>query len=674
MILKPSPADVIEQYLGSLEAIGIDLRKHDIKFEEDNWEAPTLGAWGIGWQVMLDGLEITQFTYFQQCGGIDLDLVPAELTYGLERLTAFLQVKDSVYDIEWTHGLHLRRRALSRTSCSIRSTTSRWPTSRRCGSCSSCTKAKRRACSKLYDPEAPDKKRFPLLPAYDQVLKCSNLFNTLDARGAISVTERVGVIQRVRKLAVGVAQAWADQQTPRCRGGGGAMSLPFLLEIGTEEIPDWMIPGGARKSAPAVREARRSRTNRSRLDATPRRLVLRAEGLPERQADSEERVLGPAKSAPAQAVAGFARKQGVEAGRPRRRDHAQGRILQSSCSKVAGRATRDILAEALPGIILQIYFPKTMYWTGKGGPRFIRPIRWIVALLGEEIVPFEIAGVHSGALTERPSPPGRARDRRHHRRLRAAPARPLRDSFRRRAAQEDRAASWPACASSRDPALLETLVYLTEYPTPITGSFDPQFLDLPEEVLITVMRHHQKYFSVEDADGQAGAAVRRGDEYRLPIPKGFVRRGNERVLRARFNDARFFWETDQKKKLADRVDGSGPRHLPGQAGQLPGKDRAHAVDAGAPKLGGDDATPSRAASFSQVRSHHRAGQGIHRTAGRGGRPLRPRPGRAGRRLAGHLRPLQAGEHGRLDPAPPHRPDRGRSPTSSIRCAAASASA
>ena len=113
VILKPSPADVIEQYLGSLEAIGIDLRKHDIKFEEDNWEAPTLGAWGIGWQVMLDGLEITQFTYFQQCGGIDLDLVPAELTYGLERLTAFLQVKDSVYDIEWTQRLHLSRRALS---------------------------------------------------------------------------------------------------------------------------------------------------------------------------------------------------------------------------------------------------------------------------------------------------------------------------------------------------------------------------------------------------------------------------------------------------------------------------------------------------------------------------------------------------------------------------------
>src|SRR6266540_3128092 len=108
VILKPSPEDVIEQYLASLEAIGIDLRKHDIKFEEDNWESPTLGAWGIGWQVMLDGLEITQFTYFQQCGGIDLDLVPAELTYGLERIAAFLQFKDSLYDVEWAPGVSYR--------------------------------------------------------------------------------------------------------------------------------------------------------------------------------------------------------------------------------------------------------------------------------------------------------------------------------------------------------------------------------------------------------------------------------------------------------------------------------------------------------------------------------------------------------------------------------------
>ena len=212
VILKPSPSDIIELYLGSLEAIGIDLRKHDIKFEEDNWEAPTLGAWGIGWQVMLDGLEISQFTYFQQCGGIDLDLVPAELTYGLERLTAFLQVKDSVYDIEWGNGFTYRdvryrdELQYSVYNFEMADIPTLWKLFE-------LHEGEAARLLKLYDPKAADKRRFPLLPAYDHVLKCSNLFNTLDARGAISVTERVGVIQRVRKLAVGVAQSWVDQQS-----------------------------------------------------------------------------------------------------------------------------------------------------------------------------------------------------------------------------------------------------------------------------------------------------------------------------------------------------------------------------------------------------------------------------------------------------------------------------
>jgi glycyl-tRNA synthetase alpha chain len=213
VILKPAPADVIDQYLGSLAAIGIDLNRHDIKLEEDNWEAPTLGAWGIGWQVMLDGLEISQFTYFQQCGGIDLDLVPAELTYGLERITAFLQVKDSVYDIDWTSDFKYRdvRYADELQYSVFNFEMADIPTLWKLFDLHEGEAAR---LLKLYDPKAADKLRFPLLPAYDQVLKCSNLFNTLDARGAISVTERVGVIQRVRKLAVGIAQAWVDQQKP----------------------------------------------------------------------------------------------------------------------------------------------------------------------------------------------------------------------------------------------------------------------------------------------------------------------------------------------------------------------------------------------------------------------------------------------------------------------------
>ncbi len=209
VILKPAPEDVIEQYLGSLEAIGIDLKQHDIKFEEDNWESPTLGAWGVGWQVMLDGLEITQFTYFQQCGGVDLDLVPAELTYGLERLSAFLQVKDSVYDIDWTDGVTYRdvrfedELQYSVYNFELASVEALWKFF-------DLHEAEAQRLLAQY-PKFEDKPKFPLLPTYDHVLKCSNLFNTLDARGAISVTERVGVIARVRKLAVGVAQAWMDQ-------------------------------------------------------------------------------------------------------------------------------------------------------------------------------------------------------------------------------------------------------------------------------------------------------------------------------------------------------------------------------------------------------------------------------------------------------------------------------
>jgi glycyl-tRNA synthetase alpha chain len=211
VILKPSPADIIEQYLASLEAIGIDLRKHDLKLEEDNWESPTLGAWGIGWQVMLDGLEITQFTYFQQCGGIDLDLVPAELTYGLERITAFLQVRDSVYDIDWTEGFSYRDvRYLDELQYSVYNfEMADIPTLWKLFDLHEGEAAR---LLRAYDSKSPAKQRYPLLPAYDQVLKCSNLFNTLDSRGALSVTERVGVIQRVRKLAVGVAEAWMDQQ------------------------------------------------------------------------------------------------------------------------------------------------------------------------------------------------------------------------------------------------------------------------------------------------------------------------------------------------------------------------------------------------------------------------------------------------------------------------------
>jgi glycyl-tRNA synthetase alpha chain len=239
VILKPPPENVQELYLESLRAIGIDLRQHDIKFEEDNWEAPTLSAWGVGWQVMLDGLEITQFTYFQQCGGLDLDPISAELTYGLERIAAFLQDKDSVYDIVWARDPETGRvttygdvrlaeeQQFSVYNFEAADIQDTWKSFETC----------ELECKRLIEgywmakKQRPDEMvrsglreyvndtgrpiqlaRYPLLAAYDLCLKCSHLFNILDARGAISVTERVGVIARVRALAVGIAKAYVDQQ------------------------------------------------------------------------------------------------------------------------------------------------------------------------------------------------------------------------------------------------------------------------------------------------------------------------------------------------------------------------------------------------------------------------------------------------------------------------------
>jgi glycyl-tRNA synthetase alpha chain len=224
LILKPPPVNVQELYLQSLEAIGIDLSRHDLKFEEDNWEWPAGGAWGVGWQVMLDGLEITQFTYFQQCGGMDLDPMCAELTYGLERIAAFLQDVDSIYDIVWardpetgaavTYGEVRLAEELqfSVYNFELGDVAKLWEHF-------NLYEAEARALLErahtLFAGEtasAVEKRRFPLLATYELALKCSHLFNILDARGAISVTERVGVIGRIRALAVGVAKAYAMQQ------------------------------------------------------------------------------------------------------------------------------------------------------------------------------------------------------------------------------------------------------------------------------------------------------------------------------------------------------------------------------------------------------------------------------------------------------------------------------
>ncbi|MGM0507614.1 MAG: glycine--tRNA ligase subunit alpha [Fusobacteriota bacterium] len=201
VIMKPSPENIQEIYLESLEALGIDPKEHDIRFVEDNWESPTLGAWGLGWEVWLDGMEITQFTYFQQVGGLDLEITPVELTYGLERIALYIQEKDNVYDLEWTNGVKYgdmrlqMEKEFSEYSFEVADLDRHFK------------------LFDMYESEANlALKKELVLPAYDNVLKCSHVFNILDSRGAISTTERMAYILRVRDLAKGCAEIFVKER------------------------------------------------------------------------------------------------------------------------------------------------------------------------------------------------------------------------------------------------------------------------------------------------------------------------------------------------------------------------------------------------------------------------------------------------------------------------------
>lgn len=339
----------------------------------------------------------------------------------------------------------------------------------------------------------------------------------------------------------------------------------LLLEIGTEEIPARMI-ARARQSLrgrflDSLRASGLDDGATVSVDATPRRLALFAQNVLPKQPDRTETLTGPsrriafdAEGNPTKAGLGFARKVGVPV---EELDIGPDGKLSVSRS-ITGRPAAELLSEFLTKVVLGLRFPRAMYWAGKGSPRFIRPIRWIVALLDGEIVPFEIAGVASGRSTwgHRRLGPGP-----HEVRSAADYLRKLRDNAvilspadrSRKIVGESEALVPPGCRIRRNARLLETLVYETEFPSALMGSFDPSYLSLPDEVLETVMLVHQKYFAVEDGAGEltnrfVAVANSGGDS------GGIIRAGHERVLRARFNDARFFWDFDQRSSLAERVE------------------------------------------------------------------------------------------------------------------------
>ncbi len=573
VILKPDPGHPQEIYLESLEAIGIDRRQHDIRFVEDNWESPALGAWGLGWEVWLDGQEITQFTYFQQAGGLNLEPVAVEITYGLERIMMPLQRVRSFTEIEWAAGLTygdvLLQAEIEHSRYNL-------------------DHADVKLLAELftlYEQESYHCLAQGLvIPAYDYILKCSHTFNVLDARGAIGVAERARYFARMRDMARQVAVAYVQQReelgfpfieqqaasdeqpaaSDEQPAGPEGKAADFLLEIGVEELPVGDLDSAIAQladSAPELLNRARLEYEKCQATGTPRRLVVYATGLSTRQTDQEQTLKGPPTKVaydengqPTKAAAGFARSQGVAVEDLRVQDFG-GRDYVVAVKKEQGRPTTEVLAEILPELIASLRFPLTMRWN-ESGMAFSRPIRWLAALLGETVIDFEYAAVRSGRVTRGLRPrrsPEIVIERAGDYFQAMAENHVMVDVEERRTSIREQADHLAAEIGGRipdDPGLLAEVTNLVECPTALRGVFEERFLELPQEVLITVMKKHQRYFPIVDAHGElmpCFITVRNGDDQHLDV----VRTGNEEVLRARFADAEFFYKADIQKKLED---------------------------------------------------------------------------------------------------------------------------
>ncbi|MBF0462346.1 MAG: glycine--tRNA ligase subunit beta [Magnetococcales bacterium] len=586
VILKPSPENLQELYLQSLQYIGIDLAAHDVRFVEDDWESPTLGAWGLGWEVWLDGMEVTQFTYFQQVGGIDLKPVSGELTYGLERLAMYIQGVENVYDLVWTEGIsygdvfHQNEVEFSRFNFE---------------------QANTQVLFQLFTTHETEalallEQTLPL-PAYDQVIRCSHAFNLLDARGAVSVTERAGYIGRVRNLARRVAEGYVAQRErlgfpllkkntvtanpppalPPFAAANGSRSN-FFWEIGCEEIPAGLLPGAIETFRTQMETTLRGvglwveGQTQAISQGTPRRLVLWVTGLAAQQPDREEERRGPALArafaadgTPSPAAEGFARSCGVTVADLQQLATPKGTYL-IHIVRQSGEAAAVLLPRLMTELLASFPWKKSMRW-GAGEQRFVRPLRWLVALLNGQPLPFRtLDGLEAGIVSQghrfmAPAPLPLlptcfAQDIDGYRQLlyRAKVVLDLAERERLIRTEVERLAAQVGGQAILSPALLTENGCLTEWPLPLLGRFDPGYLVIPPEVLITSMQHHQKYFPVQGTDGRllpCFIAVANLET----VDQAVLVQGFERVLRARLEDAAFFWNEDRKTRLADRLEG-----------------------------------------------------------------------------------------------------------------------
>ncbi len=574
VILKPDPGNPQEVYLRSLEALGIDPLKHDIRFVEDKWESPALGAWGLGWEVWLDGQEITQFTYFQQAGGQVLEPVSVEITYGLERIAIALQGVRSFRDIRWSPSrnygdVHLQgEQEHSRYYFEVADV------------------ERLRGMYTLFEAEARSALEHGLvLPAHDYILKCSHTFNILDTRGAIGVTERQQFFGRMRDMSRKVSELYLEQRMhleyPWLADSAAVSSVnaakpvetideanqgnaPFLFEIGTEELPVADLQSALdqlREKVPAWLNTLRLAHGEIQILGTPRRLVVYVKDLAANQPDLQVVAKGPpaarafdAQGIPTPAAVGFARSKGLDVSALTVQEIDGGQYVAATIHE-KGKPAVAVLAEVLADWVAGIKFDKTMRWNSSG-VAFTRPIRWFLALFGNQIVPFTYAGLQSDRITRGlrfTSPETQSIHTPDEYFAFLGSQGIILDPVTRRntiATQVTSLMEEVNAVPVLDEALLDEVTMLVEVPTAIRGGFESQSLELPKEVLVSVMKKHQRYFPVQDNEGKLlpyFIAVRNGDDHNVDV----VADGNAQVIRARFADAAFFIREDLKTPLPD---------------------------------------------------------------------------------------------------------------------------
>ncbi|KAG6677369.1 hypothetical protein I3842_14G022700 [Carya illinoinensis] len=545
VILKPDPGNSQDLFIRSLSALGIDVSAHDIRFVEDNWESPVLGAWGLGWEIWMDGMEITQFTYFQQAGSLQLSPISVEITYGLERILMLLQGVDHFKKIQYADGITYGELFLENEKEM---------------SAYYLEQASVNHIQKHFDffeEEAHSLLASGLaIPAYDQLLKTSHAFNILDSRGFVGVTERARYFGRMRSLARQCAQLWLKTRE----------ALGHPLGIASDPVnvvcPKELLDAAVKKLKELillVLEKQRLSHGEVQAFGTPRRLLVSVENLCTKQAENEAEVRGPPVSKafdlqgnPTKAAEGFCRRYSIPLDSLYRKIDGKTEYLYARI-KESSRLAVEVLSEELPSTIANVSFPKSMRWNSQ--IMFSRPIRWILALHGDVVVPFSFAGVLSGNLSyglrNTSSATVLVESAESYAELMGNAGVNVKIEERKKKILEHS----NALAKSVNghivfqEGLLNEVVNLVETPVPVLGKFQESFLELPKDLLTMVMQKHQKYFAVTDDSGRLLP-------YFITVANGainemVVRKGNEAVLRARYEDAKFFYEMDTRKKFSE---------------------------------------------------------------------------------------------------------------------------